>query len=295
MGTKTTIVGSVLSIRRYPVKSMQGEETDGVEVTERGVLGDRAYALVDQETGHIASAKYPRKWSQLLECHARFVEPPQLGKPLPPVWITLPNGEILCSTQSNINQVLSEQLGRDVTLLAEAPANPTREADRTPLDSFSGEEHIRQEKVAFAAPTGTFFDYSAIHLLTTATIDRLKKLFPSGQFDIRRFRPNIVIKTNTTESGFVENHWLGCRATIGTGLQLQVIDPCPRCVITTLPQGNLPHDTGILRTVAQHNQVESFTLAPGKVLPAIAGVYATIVHEGRISQGDFIDLQCESL
>jgi len=88
-------------------------------------------------------------------------------------------------------------------------------------------------------------------------------------------------------------NWLGCRATIGTGVQLQVIDPCPRCVITTLPQGDLPHDTGILRTVAQHNQVESFTLALGKVLPAIAGVYATVLHEGKICQGDFIGLQSE--
>ncbi len=74
MGTKTTIVGSVLSIRRYPVKSMQGEEIDGVEVTERGVLGDRAYALVDRETGHIASAKYPRKWSQLLKVSLLLLE-----------------------------------------------------------------------------------------------------------------------------------------------------------------------------------------------------------------------------
>jgi uncharacterized protein YcbX len=57
MSPETAIIGSVLSVRRYPVKSIQGKEIDGVKVTERGVLGDRAYALGDRETGHIGSAK----------------------------------------------------------------------------------------------------------------------------------------------------------------------------------------------------------------------------------------------
>ncbi|HEY9639825.1 MAG TPA: MOSC N-terminal beta barrel domain-containing protein [Coleofasciculaceae cyanobacterium] len=294
MNTKIAAVGTVLSVRRYPVKSMQGEAINGVEMTERGVLGDRAYALMDRTTGHIASAKYPRKWGQLLECHARFVEPPQLNKSLPPVWITLPNGEVVCSDQPDIDQILSNLLGRDVTLLAEAPVNPTREADRTPLDGSSTEEKIRQEAVAFAAPTGTFFDYSPIHLLTTATINCLKDRFPSGQFEMRRFRPNIVIQTPDAERDFVENQWLGHRATIGIKAQLHIIDPCPRCVMTTLPQEDLPRDIGILQTIAHHNQVESFTLAPGRILPAIAGVYAAVVGEGRICRGDAISLQQES-
>jgi hypothetical protein len=77
---------------------MQGEEINEAEITDRGVLGDRAYALMDRTTGHIASAKHPRKWSKLLQCRAVFVEPPQLGQPLPPVWITLPDGAVICST-----------------------------------------------------------------------------------------------------------------------------------------------------------------------------------------------------
>ncbi|MBD3887528.1 MOSC N-terminal beta barrel domain-containing protein [Phormidium tenue FACHB-886] len=181
-------VGTITSIRRYPVKSMQGEEINIADVSDRGVLGDRAYALIDRATGHIASAKHPRKWSRLLACHAGFVKPPQLGKPLPPVSIMLPDGDVICSTQPDVDQVLSRVLEREVTLLAEAPSNPTREADRTPLaeapsnptreadrtpiDGASLPEAIREERVAFAAPNGTFFDYAPLHILTTATLER---------------------------------------------------------------------------------------------------------------------------
>ncbi len=54
-------LGSVASLWRYPVKSMMGEELNASLVTERGLLGDRAHALVDRETGKVVSAKEPRK------------------------------------------------------------------------------------------------------------------------------------------------------------------------------------------------------------------------------------------
>src|SRR5260370_277120 len=62
-------IGSVLSVWRYPVKSMLGEELKSTRVTERGLLGDRAYALLDRETAKVASAKHPRKWPSLFGRH----------------------------------------------------------------------------------------------------------------------------------------------------------------------------------------------------------------------------------
>lgn len=288
MPTKTESVGSVVSVWRYPVKSMQGEELNGTLVTLRGVLGDRAYAVMDRTTGYIASAKHPRKWGKLLECRAAFVEPPQLGAPLPPVWITLPDGIVINSTQSDVDQVLSRVLGRDVTLLAEAPFAPIREADRSPIDGEEHPETIMQEKMAIAAPSNTFFDYAALHVLTTGTINRLQELYKAGRFEVHRFRPNIVITTVGDERDFVENNWLGHSLAIGTEVHLHTIDPCPRCVVTTLAQGDLPHDLGILRTVAQHNAVASVTLAPGVVFPAVAGVYASVLQSGTICRGDLV-------
>ena len=96
-------VGSVPSLWRYPVKSMQGEEVNEAAIAERGLLGDRAYALLDRATGYIASAKHPRKWATLLACRAAFVEPPHPGAPLPPVSITLPDGTAISSADPEVD------------------------------------------------------------------------------------------------------------------------------------------------------------------------------------------------
>ncbi|HEY6885732.1 MAG TPA: MOSC N-terminal beta barrel domain-containing protein, partial [Nitrososphaeraceae archaeon] len=65
--TTTTATGTVVSLWRYPVKSMMGEELNSSHVTERGLVGDRTYAVVDKQTGKVASAKNPRKWGKLFD------------------------------------------------------------------------------------------------------------------------------------------------------------------------------------------------------------------------------------
>ena len=292
MQTSAHLAGSVVSLWRYPVKSMQGEQIDATTITERGILGDRAYAILDRETGHVASAKHPRKWSRLIACRAAFVEPPQPGAPLPAIAITLPDGQIVSSAQPDIDQILSRLFEREVTLVTTLAAAPTREADRTPIDGTPEQELIRAEPMAIASPSGTFFDYAPVHILTTATIARLQALFPAGSFDVRRFRPNIVVAPAAEVEGFVENDWLGRAIVIGTDAapRLELIDPSPRCVVTTLAQADLPRDPGILRTITQHNAAASVTAAPGVVFPAVAGVYAAVRHDGTIRQHDPIFL-----
>ncbi len=120
-------------------------------------------------------------------------------------------------------------------------------------------------------PEGTFFDLAVVHLLTTGTIDRLRELYPEGRFEARRFRPNIVV--STAEQGFVENDWIGQTVAIGDEVRLEITGPCGRCVMTTLSQGDLPKDPGILRTAAQNNNAK-------------VGVYAAVVAGGTIRRGD---------
>src|SRR5262249_35657097 len=88
-------LGAVASIWRYPVKSMLGEESNATEVSDRGLLGDRAYALVDGSDGKVATAKNPRKWPNLFAFRAAFVEPPRIDGKAPPVQISLPNGTVV--------------------------------------------------------------------------------------------------------------------------------------------------------------------------------------------------------
>jgi uncharacterized protein YcbX len=125
---------------------------------------------------------------------------------------------------------------------------------------------------------GLFFDCTVVHLLTTATLDRLRELYPPGRFEVRRFRPNIVVETASGEKDFVENAWVGQTLAIGDAVRLSITGPCARCVMTTLPQGDLPRDTGILRTAAQHNR-------------ANVGVYASVLQGGKVRRGDSIRLE----
>ena len=73
---------------------MLGEELNSSHVTERGLLGDRTYAVVDQNTGKVASEKNPRKWGRLFDFRSVLVDQPQTAGniPLPPVRITFPDG-----------------------------------------------------------------------------------------------------------------------------------------------------------------------------------------------------------
>src|SRR5215813_10276689 len=109
-------VGSVVSLWRYPVKSMMGEELNATEVTERGLLGDRAYALVDSSDGKAATAKNPRKWPRLFDFRATFVEPVPSATRLPAVRIVLSDGATVTSDQGDVNQILSKALNREVTV-----------------------------------------------------------------------------------------------------------------------------------------------------------------------------------
>ena len=267
-------LGSVASLWRYPVKSMMGEELNAAEVTDRGLVGDRVYALRDPSNGKIVSAKNPRKWAKLFDFRAVFAESPRAGEQIPPVRITLPNGGIVTSEQREFNKLLSNALGREVTFATAAPETPSLEEYWPDMEGLAHRETVTDE----AMPAGTFFDLAVVHVLTTATIDRLRELYPQGRFEVRRFRPNIVLQLASAEEGFVENAWIGRTLVIGDEVQLSVTEPCPRCVMTTLPQGDLPKDPGILRTAAQHNQVN-------------VGVYAAVLRGGTIRRGDSFRLE----
>ena len=284
MPNDTTVLGTVCSLWRYPVKSMIGEELTAAEVTDRGLLGDRAYALVDKSSGKIASAKNPAKWGKLLECHASFLQPPRCGQ-TGPVRIALPRGGFVQSDDADVDQVLSRELGRNVTLTAAVPEAPSLEKYWPDIEGLAHREMVTDEAIAEAAPAGTFFDFSPLLLLTTSTLDCLREVYPRGRFEARRFRPNLVIESPSDKSGFVENDWVGRNLVVGEEVLIKILIPCPRCVITTLPQGDLPRDLGILRAPARHNKVMIPLL--GRALPSV-GVYAAVQRGGTIRRGDSV-------
>ena len=270
-----TIAGTLVSLWRYPVKSMLGEELNSSYVTERGLIGDRVYAIVDKKTGKVASAKNPAKWGKLFDFRSMFIDQPQVVEDIPPVRVTFPDGtRILSADQDNIDTNLSNVLNQDVRLMKANLQKPVYEEYWPDIDGLAQREKVTDESM----PPQTFFDISVIHLLTTSTINRLRKLYPEGRFEVRRFRPNVVVESVFGEKDFIENTWIEKKVTIGEDVVLRVTGPCTRCVMTTLPQGDLPRDLGILRTVAKYNRV-------------YAGVYASVDRGGSIHRGDQVRLQ----
>jgi hypothetical protein len=157
---------------------MMGEELNAADVTQRGLLGDHAYALVDGSDGKVASAKNPRKWPNLFDFRTTFIEPPRISAKMTPVRITLPDGTIISSERNDLNQILLKALSRDVTLdtIERGHEEAVESSLPKPLTA-NAEEYwpdmeeldYRDAVTDFALPEGTFFDCAVVHLLTMAT------------------------------------------------------------------------------------------------------------------------------
>ncbi len=291
------IVGSVAELWRFPVKSMKGEQLQEVTVTERGGLGDRAYALIDTETGKVASAKSVKLFPDLLACRAAFVEPPRANRDVPPVRIDLPNGRSVTSDSRDVDRTLSAYFRRDVRLARVAPDDFTIDMyhpDVEGADPRGYRDTVVAQKLGsalFAAlgmespvPVGAFFDVFPLSVMTTSTLARLNELRPQSRFEPRRFRMNIIVRTE--RPGFVENGWVGHELGLGDGARINVALPSMRCVMTTLAQEDLPQDSDVLRTLVQHNRMPIGDVGQ---FPC-AGVYAVVAAPGTVRTGDHMTL-----
>jgi uncharacterized protein YcbX len=272
---------------------MTGEQIDQADLGSRGLFGDRAYALIDNATGKVVSAKSVRLFPNVLSCRATFVKEPQLNAELPPVRITLPDGKSATSDSSEINSMLSEYFGRDVSLARSAPEDFTIDQyhpDVEGLDPGGRRDKVEEQKLGSAyfaeagldspVPVGAFFDLFPLSVLTTSTLERLNEVKPTSRFEDRRFRMNLIIGAN--ETGFVENDWIGHELAIGDDVKIMIALADPRCVMTTLAQDDLPGDTDILRTLLQNNKLQ---VSDAGQFPC-AGVYAVVIVGGKIRVGD---------
>jgi uncharacterized protein YcbX len=290
-------VGSVAGLWRFPVKSMLGERLEQAELTERGLVGDRSYALIDADTGKVASAKSVRLFPDLFGCRAAFVEPPRAGHEPPPVRITLPDGTTVTSDSGDVDRALSAYFRRDVTLARAAPDDFTIDQyhpDVEDVDPAGYRDQVVKQKLGAAffaeaglpspVPVGAFFDLFPVSVLTTSTLERLGRLRPESRFDERRFRMNLIVDADG--AGFVENEWVGRTLAIGEAARVRVALPDPRCVMPTLAQDELPQDTEVLRTLVRHNRLQ---IGDAGRFPC-AGVYAVVEAPGTMRTGDRVTL-----
>jgi hypothetical protein len=283
------LVGRVAQIWRHPVKSMEGERVERALLGANGIPGDRAWAVRDEERGGIRGAK---KIPRLMECRARYASEPPASGPAPAPEITLPGGAIVRAGDANAAERISAAVERRVTLWPLLPASALdhykrgapdspdvltemraifgRNADE-PLPDF---KQFPPELVQYESPPGTYFDAYPLLVVTEATLRKLRALAPRSVIDVRRFRPNLVIATET--EGFVEAGWSGKQLRVG-GATLDVLGPCPRCVMITHGFGDVPQDTGLMRTVVKEADQN-------------VGAYAKVAGGGEVRVGDSVTL-----
>ncbi len=276
-------IGHVREIWRHPVKSMGGERVQLVRLGAAGVPGDRAFAVRDDRAGEIRGA---RNLPDLLHCEARYDAEPEEGR-TPPARITLPDGTRTATNEPSASVLLSEFLGKPVTLCGLRPAEDAAHYRRAPLEGdpvaairavlgrVEGEplpdfSPFPPELLQFVSPPGTYFDAFPLHIVTTSSLAHLRSISPGSDADPRRFRPNLLIDTDG--EGLAEIAWCGRTLRIGEAL-VDVVVPAFRCGIPTRPQPGLGKDTAILRAIVQHAAQN-------------LGVYARVRSPGSVAVGD---------
>lgn len=286
-------VGVVSELWRFPVKSMAGEPLERAEVRELGLVGDRLWAVRDEERGHITGGK---RIPALMGCTARFLAEPAadaVGDRVPPVVITLPDGGEITSDAADAGARLSELLGRRVSLCPRQPAEdrahyraprPTASDMRQqfgvgpddPMPDFSMfSSAMLIELARYATPPGSYFDAYPLHLLTTASLAELARRAPAADIAPRRFRPNLLV--DSSETGMAEAAWCGGTVRVGT-VTAAVEIPTVRCSMTTRAQPGVGEDPAVLRALVEHAR-------------RCAGVYARVEASGVVSVGDSIELE----
>ena len=271
---------SVTNIYRYPVKSMMGEALRAANIGEVGILGDRGWAVRDEKRGGIRGGK---KIPQLMTLAAQSGP----GAPI----IIAPDGDSASASSEGINEWLSDKLNHPVTLWPLLPAEQLDHYRRGAPDTEDFEQELRtvfgrlpeeplpdltgfEELLEFESPPGTYFDAFPISIMSQQSLATMNQLKGESRFDVRRFRPNLLVDIPETDHPFPEQAWVGKTLSIGS-VKLKIDMTCPRCSMTTHGFDDLPRDTEVMRKLVNHSD--------GNL-----GIYASVQSPGKISLEDHI-------
>ena len=294
------------------MKSMAGEKLADCTVGPLGITGDRGWAVRNDTTREITEGGFS---PLLMQCVAHYREAPAPGF-IPQVDIVLPDGSTVGSDATDVNQRLSELLGKPVSLWPIQPAEnlehyrrksktarlfgslsrigafraalptltsfgPAHEQVRAAFSREPGEpipdlSKLPAHVLQFTSPPGTYFKAFPIHVLTTASLEMMARLNPAATWDVRRFRPNFLIETEPQLKDFVEVEWEGKKLRLGD-VELKCELPTPRCGMTIQAQPGLKKEPAILRTIVKDANQK-------------LGIYGNVVQPGEIKVGDVVEL-----
>ncbi len=249
----------IAQLWRYPVKSLLGERLPILRVVGDGVDGDRMWGIQDRSDGRILTA---RRDPRLLFASSRVAA--HGGLPV----ITLPDGQELTGPGPATDAALSAWLAKPVTLVAAA------ESGAACAEYFADATDDASQAIEWTMPKGRFVDAFPVLVMTTAGLRGSAAAYSGGTWDVRRFRPNILIQLDG--EGWLEDAWAGRRLSVGSA-QLVPRQRCIRCTMVNRAQPGLERDVNIYKTLHRTHQ--------GK-----AGMWSQVVQPGAISEGDTVQV-----
>ena len=271
---------SVTNMYRYPVKSMMGEALSEADIGEAGIAGDRGWAVRDEKRGGIRGGK---KIPQLMTLAAQ-------SGPAAPL-ITAPDGDSASASSEGINEWLSDKLNHPVTLWPLLPAHQLDHYRRGAPDTRDFEQELRavfgrlpdeplpdltgfEGLLEFESPPGTYFDAFSLSIMSQQSLATMNRLDGESRFDVRRFRPNLLVDIPDSDHPFPEQAWVGRTLSVGS-VKLKIEMTCPRCSMTTHGFDDLPQDTQIMRKLVSNSE--------GNL-----GIYASVLEAATVLAGDSV-------
>jgi uncharacterized protein len=251
------LAATIVELWRYPVKSMQGEPVQSVALDASGFTADRRFGVVTPEGFVLSGKSEPR----ILGASASVRADGEIE-------IELPDGVRTASDDPDVDARLSAWLDRPLRLhRAGADEQFTIHHHTDPEDETKTKD--------FSTPPGAYYDSrSTVHLLSRSSLRAASAAYSEGQWDVRRFRPNIVVSFGEDDAGFVEETWVGGVVTLGAVPAL-VRKRTERCVITTRAQPGLDRDLQIYRSLKKSNH-------------ANLGIYLVPQDAGTIAVGEIV-------
>ena len=273
---------SVATIYRYPVKSMMGETLSEADIGEAGISGDLGWAVRDEKLSGIRGGK---KIPQLMTLAAQSGTAAAL--------ITAADGDSASASSERINDWLSGKLNHPVTLWPLLPADQLDHYRRGAPDTEDFEQELRavfgrlpdeplpdlagfEELLEFESPPGTYFDAFPISIVSQQSLNTMNQLEGESRFDVRRFRPNLLVDVPGSDHPFPEQAWVGKTLAIGS-VTLKIDTTCPRCAMTTHGFDDLPQDPQIMRKRVANGE-------------GSLRIYASVVKVGKVATGDSVSV-----
>jgi uncharacterized protein len=260
-----SIIGTVESLWRYPVKSMHGEELDEMFAGFSGVYGDRLFAFRSSASPTGFPYLTAREQHQMLRYRPRFRQPDKAARP-----VNLTEAE---SMPPGVNPIFADR--EELMVDVETPAGYTLAIDNPVLIDMLRDGIDEKHQLTLLRSDRAMTDCRPLSLFAVQSARKLSEE-TSTLVDKRRFRANVYLDLASSD-GFAEDEFVGRSIRIGSKVVVSIVERDPRCMIITLDPETGEKTPALLKRVAQAHS-------------GMAGVYGAVLVEGTLRKGDPLEL-----